>query len=256
MHGQWSSPAYAVVRGEAQVIFPGGDGWVYAFRPTTGQLLWKFDANPKDALYALGGRGTRSDFVTLPVVHENRLYIGLGQDPEHDSGVGHFWCIDLVKATNNGGDVSPESPVARRGEQARPNPKSAAAWHFGGMRKKPGDDERDYFFGRTMSSPAVVGGLVYIAELEGILHCLDAATGEEYWQHDMEAPTWSSAYYADGKVFLGNDKNKVLIFAHGKAKKLLAVRDMGGKVRMTPVVADDVLYVMTDSKLYAIAAKP
>ena len=35
---------------------------------------------------------------------DNKLYIGIGQDPEHVDGVGHLWCIDMTKT----GDVSPE----------------------------------------------------------------------------------------------------------------------------------------------------
>ena len=31
LHGQWSSPAYAVLGGVPQVIFGGGDGWLYSF---------------------------------------------------------------------------------------------------------------------------------------------------------------------------------------------------------------------------------
>ena len=31
MHSQWGSPLYAVLGGVPQVIFPGGDGWVYSF---------------------------------------------------------------------------------------------------------------------------------------------------------------------------------------------------------------------------------
>src|SRR5262249_41430561 len=31
MHGQWSNPVYTVTQGKAQVIFPGGDGWLYSF---------------------------------------------------------------------------------------------------------------------------------------------------------------------------------------------------------------------------------
>src|SRR5262249_20270063 len=47
MHGQWSNPVYAEPDGRPMIIFPGGDGWVYAFKPDTGELLWKFDCNPK-----------------------------------------------------------------------------------------------------------------------------------------------------------------------------------------------------------------
>ena len=33
LHGQWSSPSYAVLGGQPQVIFGGGDGWLYSFDP-------------------------------------------------------------------------------------------------------------------------------------------------------------------------------------------------------------------------------
>ena len=55
LHGQWSSPAYAVLGGVPQVIFGGGDGWLYSFDPEgdgkgNAKLLWKFDCNPKDVV--------------------------------------------------------------------------------------------------------------------------------------------------------------------------------------------------------------
>jgi outer membrane protein assembly factor BamB len=253
MHGQWSNPVYAEIDGTPEIIFPGGDGWIRGFNPTNGELIWAFDANPKESIYKLGGKGTRSDFVASPVVADKFLYIGVGQDPEHDFGVGHFWCIDLAKATKTKGDVSPELPVEKKGEKGKPNSNSAVAWHYGGMIKNPGpDDPRDYYFGRTMSTASVHDGLCFIAEQEGILHCLDAKTGKEYWQHDMDAATWSSPYTVDGKVYMGNDKKRVLIFEHSKTKKLIVTRDMGTMVRATPVVANGVLYIMTENKLYAI----
>src|SRR5258708_2335770 len=39
MDGQWSNPAYAVVAGKPQVIFPGGVGWRYSFEPPNGPLI-------------------------------------------------------------------------------------------------------------------------------------------------------------------------------------------------------------------------
>jgi outer membrane protein assembly factor BamB len=169
MHGQWSSPAYAVVRGTPQVIFPGGDGWLRAFEPQTGKLLWKFDANPKAA------RGkARNHFLATPVVHDGKLYVGVGEDPEYGPGVGHLWCLDL----DGRGDVSSELVV--NGNVVR-NPNSAVVWHFGGptpvaVARKIG---RQHLFSRTVSTCAVHDGLVYAADLDGFLHCLDAKTGKE-----------------------------------------------------------------------------
>src|SRR5262249_33691593 len=103
MEGQWGSPAAARVSDRWQVIFPGGDGWLYAFNAPTGQLLWKFDCNPKGVgPYLPGGRGDRSFLMATPVVSKGKLYIGVGQNPEDGDGVGHLWCIDLARATSMG----------------------------------------------------------------------------------------------------------------------------------------------------------
>jgi outer membrane protein assembly factor BamB len=253
-HGQWSNPAYAVVGGQPQVIFPGGDGWIRAFDPSDGKLIWKFDCNPKDAEYELSGRGTRSDFIATPVVYKDRVYIGVGQDPEHNPGVGHLWCIAMDKK----GDVSPQLVTDNSvwPPKTEKNPNSAMVWHYGGPITDPAERKklgRNHYFGRTMSTCAIHDGICYAAELLGFIHCLDAETGKVYWSHDTRAQVWSSPYYADGKVYLGNDDNTVFVFAHGKQKKILAQNTMEGRVRATPVAANGVLYVMTENKLYAIA---
>src|SRR5262249_8484444 len=72
MHGQGPTRVVAEVEGKPQMIFPGGDGWIYSFEPDSGKLIWKFDCNPKKSVYELGGKGTRSDFVSTPVVWENK----------------------------------------------------------------------------------------------------------------------------------------------------------------------------------------
>lgn len=259
MHGQWANPAYTEVEGVAQIIFPGGDGWIRAFDPATGKLIWKFDCNPKDSVYELGGKGTRNDFVNTPVIANNKLYIGVGQDPEHDEGVGHFWCIDLVKATKFG-KVNPDHDVSPKNDNFDPkapvNKDSALAWHYGGVgTEKTRIPGHQYVFGRTLSTACVHDGLVYIAELAGYLHVLDAETGERYWHYNTRSPIWSSPYYVDGKVLLGTDDEVLYIFPHTKtppAEDAIEQRDMFGKVRATPIVANGVLYVMTENRLYAI----
>src|SRR4051812_47577214 len=108
LHGQWSSPAYAVLGGVPQVMFGGGDGWLYSFDPAgdgkgNSKMLWKFDCNPKTSHYALN-KATRNHIIGTPVVYDGRVYVAVGEDPEHGEGTGHLWCIDPTKR----GDVSPE----------------------------------------------------------------------------------------------------------------------------------------------------
>ncbi len=260
MHGQWSNPTYAKVNGAEMIIFPGGDGWLRAFDPPTGKLLWKFDCNPKSAVYKLGGAGTRNDFIATPVVYEGKCYIGVGQDPEHYEGVAHFWCIDLARAvakgkTNKDNDVSPVGD--NFDPKAATNKDSALAWHYGGAVPKAQLDKvgRDYYFGRTMSTASVHDGLVYVAELAGFVHCFDARTGQKYWQHDLKSDVWGSTYWVAGKVYVGNGDGDVYIFAHGKEKKLLGKMEMDQAIKSTPVAVNGVLYLMSETNLFAIANK-
>lgn len=257
MHGQWSNPTYGEAAGVKQVIFAGGDGWLYAFDPPTGKLLWKFDCNPKGAEHTLGGRGTKSDFIATPVVYDGRVYIGTGQDPEHYDGVGHLWCIDLARAVQKGkvnkdNDVSPVDNDFDP-ESDRNRERSALAWHFGGLDFRP-NKKRDFIFGRTMSTCAIHDGLVYVSELAGYMNCLDARTGQRYWHHDLKADVWGSVYYVDGKVYVPTDWGDVFVFAHGKTKKLLTMFEMDRPMKGSVVAVNGVLFVKTEQVLYAIQA--
>src|SRR5262245_10130315 len=97
LHGQWASPAIVEVNGTPLVIAPLGDGWVYAFDARDGKIVWRFDSNPKDAVYPQ----TRNELIATPVIVENKMYIGNGQDPEHGEGTAILWCVDITKT----GDV-------------------------------------------------------------------------------------------------------------------------------------------------------
>lgn len=223
LHGQWGSPALGVVDGKPQVVFGGGDGVAYAFEPQTGEPLWTFDLNPKDAKYILGGRGTRNEIIATPVIHQNRVVVCVGQDPEHGEGIGHLYCIDATKR----GDITASGRV----------------WHLG---------NRD--FNRSMSTVAIRDGLVYAADLSGFLYCIDFATGKVYWKHDTFAAVWGSPFVVDGKVMLGDEEGELVILRHGQELKEVATMDMQNSVYTTPVVANGVLYVTNRNTLFAIAA--
>jgi len=255
MHGQWSNATYAEIKGKPQVIFPGGDGWLYAFDPPTGTLLWKFDCNPKASRYQLGGAGTRSDFIATPVVHDGLVYIGTGQDPEHFTGVGHLWCIDPSKTTAPGADLSPVDD--NFDPKAAVNAKSGLVWHYGGPTTTEDKTKlgRAFYFGRTMSTVSIHDGLVYAAELDGFLHCLDAKTGQLYWRHDLKGAIWGSTYWVDGLIYLCLEDGDLHVFKHGKVKQEPTKIEIGEPVRTTPVMANGVLYVMSESNLFAIRSK-
>jgi outer membrane protein assembly factor BamB len=222
LHGSWSNPAYGTAGGRAQVIVPGGNGVIYALEPQTGKLIWSFDANPKDSKWALGGRGTRNNVISTPVIHDNVVYVGVGQDPEHGEAPGHLWAIDATGT----GDITG----------------SGVVWHRGG------DD-----FNRTISTVAIADGLLYAVDLSGYLHCLDLKDGREYWTYNAFAAVWSSPYVVDGKVYLTDEDGDVAVLKAGKKMKLLGEMNMGNAIYTTPYAKDGVLYVASRRNLFAIA---
>lgn len=221
LHGGWSSPAFGLVNGTPLAIFAGGDGWCYAYHAETGKVVWKFDLNPKDSAWVLGGRGTRNNIIATPVLYDNKVFLCVGQDPEHGEGVGHLYAIDATQT----GDVTDTAKV----------------WHVGG------ED-----FHRSMSTVAIADGLLYAADLSGFLYCLDAKTGKRHWRYDMFSAVWGSPYVVDGKVFIGNEDGEVVVMQHGTEMKLLAKNDMGNSVYTTPVAANGVLYITNRRTLFAI----
>ncbi len=221
LHGSWSNPSYGVIGGTPMLIYPGGDGWLYSLDPKTGDLIWKFDCNPKDSQWRLGGAGTRNNIISTPVIHKDRVYIAVGQDPEHGEGPGHLWVVDGKQR----GDVTDKAVI----------------WHRGG------ED-----FHRTISTVAIKDDIAYAADLSGFLYALNADTGEHYWTYDAFAAVWGSPFVADGKVYLGDEDGDLVVLEHSKTKKVLAEINLGSAVYTTPVAQDGVLYILSRTQLFAL----
>ncbi len=223
-HGQWSSPAYGIMGGKPQVIFGGGDGWVYSYDPESGKQIWKFNMNPPGAKYILGGRGTANEVIATPVIYDDKVFVAVGQDPEHGEGIGHLYGIDATKA----GDVT----------------ESAKLWHVGG------ED-----FHRTMSTVAIADGLLYASDLSGFLYCFDVKTGKQHWRHDLMSALWGSPYVVDGKVMIGTEDGDVHVLTHGVELKPITVNSMDNSVYTTPVASNGTLYITNRRTLFAIQEK-
>ena len=82
----------------------------------------------------------------------------------------------------------PNKPIAPKrlqgvepeeGDFARPNPNSAAVWHYSTFDQN-GDGKIDFTetMHRTLGSVAIKDDILYIADYSGVFHCLDAKTGK------------------------------------------------------------------------------
>jgi outer membrane protein assembly factor BamB len=267
LHGQWSSPAYAVLGGVAQAIFGGGDGYVYSFaaegKDGKADLLWKFDCNPKESHYALGGSATRNHVIATPVVYDGYVFVAVGEDPEHGEGGGHLWCIDPTKR----GDVSPslvynskapdkpiahkrlQAMVAKDGDFERDNPNSAAVWHYVGNNP---EDDFEQTMHRTCGTVAIKDDLLFVADFSGVFHCLDAKNGKAHWTYDMFAASWASPLIVQDRVYISDEDGDIAIFKVSKEINKIAEINMESAVYTTPLAANKTLFIANRNRLYAI----
>jgi outer membrane protein assembly factor BamB len=245
-HGQWSSPAAAQVGNKTLIVYGGGDGVCYAFdalsevpeRPATFRCVWSCDCNPPEYRVRDGkpidywdgdveyGDDNKDDgqyvgpseIIATPVVQDNRVYVAIGRDPSHGRGRGTFTCIDATGT----GDITQTGKI----------------WTFAGLE-------------RSICTAAVVDGLVYVADLNGSLYCLDAKDGHCLWTHPTKQETWGALLVADGKVYLGTKKS-LWILAAGRELKVLGELHLGSPIWSAPVAANGSLYIASQRYLWAV----
>ena len=245
-HAQWSSPSSGSIGGKTLIFFGGGDGICYAFeavakageKPGHLKKVWSYDCNPPEYRLLDGKpidyyRGDKrksnspnkhdgkyvgpNQIIATPVFHKGRVYVAIGQDPAHGRGRGMLHCIDASKT----GDIT----------------KTGVIWTY---------DDID----RSMATAAVADGLVYLVDVAGRLHCVDADTGKRCWMHETGDETWGGPLLADGKLYFGN-KKKFFIMAAGRKAKVLSSQRMSAPVCSTPIAANGVLYIASNRYLWA-----
>jgi outer membrane protein assembly factor BamB len=222
LHGQWSSPVAAAINGQIQVLFGGGDGWLRAYDAATGREIWRFDGNPPDAQWLpRPGVLSRSFILASPVFADGRVFIAMGQSPGHGNGP------SLVHAIAAGG----------QGNMTR----SGRLW-----------TSRDV--GRVVATPVEKDGLLYLADVGGVVYCLDAATGATLWKHDTLAPIWGCLLLAGDRLYVGNEEGTMTVLRADRRKQVLAQIEMPAALYSRPAVVGDAMYVATANRLYRIAA--
>lgn len=101
-------------------------------------------------------------------------------------------------------------------------------------------------------SPLVVDGLVYLCG-DGILTCIDAKTGKEYYKERTHSGIFrGSPTYADGKVYLPCQDGTVTVVKAGKTFEVLATNELSDRINATLVVADGHIYIRGWESLYSI----
>lgn len=102
-------------------------------------------------------------------------------------------------------------------------------------------------------SPLFYKGRIYMIKNGGIVTCLEALTGKLLYRTRLKAagPYFSSPIAANDRIYIASAKGTVVVFAVGDELKVLARNELGEKIKATPAIVDDKLYVRTAKHLYA-----
>ena len=223
LHGQWSSPVAANVNGRIQVLFGGGDGWLRSYDAASGHEVWRFDGNPKDARWLpRPGVLSRGYVIASPVFADGRVFLAMGLSPGHDDGPSLVHAID----PNGQGDVT----------------ESGRLWTSRAV-------------GRVVGTPIAKEGLLYVGDLGGTIHCLDAATGAHVWKHETNEAIWGCLLLAGDRLYVGSVDGRMTVLRAGRQKELLAQIEMDAPLYSPPALIGDSLYLATANRLHLIAAK-
>lgn len=110
---------------------------------------------------------------------------------------------------------------------------------------------------QRISSGVIVGDHIFMANAgPGILQCLDLKTGKELWKdRGPGANHWGQMCYADGRLYVTNQKSQTLVFAPNPEKyEQLAVNSLSGSSNSTPAFSEGDIFLRTSKHLYCISA--
>lgn len=232
--------APAVVKG---VVYITNGSYLYAFKATTGKLLWSINTNATNGLAA-------------PAVANNLIYLGIGTSTGASLNAYSTTNGALVWQTPTPNDVPYNNPTIANGVVYVGGNSLYAFNATSGALLWTGDIHYDDY------APAVVNGIVYEDTYFGEVAAFNASgcTPTSPCEPIWTAHTSNYIYYnaepvvANGIVYVTCTDDKLYAFKAATGK-LLWTAATGGEIISSPAYANGVVYAgSTDGKLYAFNA--
>ncbi|HRQ88104.1 MAG TPA: PQQ-binding-like beta-propeller repeat protein [Bacteroidia bacterium] len=123
--------------------------------------------------------------------------------------------------------------------------------------KAHGDPEVAYSLGKAdglgyVPTPLFYEGRLYLMVDSGILTCLDAATGKRIYRERVGGNFFASPIVADGKILALSREGELVALKPGDTFEILGRSKFGDGASATPAVANNRLYLRTDTDLICV----
>jgi outer membrane protein assembly factor BamB len=112
-------------------------------------------------------------------------------------------------------------------------------------------------YGPDVPSPVTDGTYLYLVHDKGIVWCLDAKTGKEFYGPVRLAPgTYTaSPVLADGKIYVTNEDGLTSVLKAGAQFEVLAENALNDYCLSSPAVSDGQIFIRTSGALYCIGKR-
>jgi outer membrane protein assembly factor BamB len=111
--------------------------------------------------------------------------------------------------------------------------------------------------GPDVPTPVTDGKYFYVADDRGVMHCLNAKTGEKIWgPQRIKSGTYSSSpILADGKLYVTSEDGLTTVLQAGPEFKVLAENSLDDYTLSTPAISDGQIFIRTAQNLYCIGKR-
>ncbi len=261
-HGYASTPLLYGERLYIQVLHgmhTHDPSYVFAVDKNTGQTLWKVD-RPTDA------KMESPDNYATPqmakVAGKLQLVIsGADYVTGHDADTGkELWRIGGFNPTNNPANRTIASSLVIGENVFTPSMRGRPfiAFHAGGSGNITGKSELwTNNLGADVPTPTTDGKYIYVLGDNGIMNCIEAATGSVAYQGKrIENGTYSaSPLLADGKIYCVSEDGTTTVVKAGPAFEILGVNKLDSLTLASPAAVDNQIFIRTADYLYCIQQK-
>ncbi len=256
LHGQGGATS-PIVSGNLVVVAHDhkADSFLVAYDRISGEPKWKIPRAGKRACYSTPCvRTTAAGKPEIVFVH---CYEGvIGVDPESGQ---QNWHVDPFGRESQRALASPviggNLVIAASGAVGGDRQIVAIAIEDAAAKSHASEAYRIVRQSPHVPTPLVIGNRLYLWNDGGIVTCCELATGDILWQKRVGGTYFSSPIAVGNRIFSIDTTGEVVVIAAADDFRVIARNPMGEGSRATLAVSDNVLYVRTDSKVFAIAGK-
>jgi outer membrane protein assembly factor BamB len=148
----------------------------------------------------------------------------------------------LIFATSGGGGTGKPFVAVRPGNPAR-GTKPEVAYSL--PRRAP-----------YVPTPVAKDGLLFLWGDQGVVKCLDLASGAERWEERVGGNYFGSPVRVDDRLYCISRDGELVVLAAADKYRLLARINLEERSHSTPAVSNGLIYLRTVSHVMAIGPRP